>query len=61
MAIDALALLEEGLDLYRRTFRRDLWRYYLASAPLAASLLWTWQLNWIPEYRLGLVRLAALI
>lgn len=46
MAISALPLLEEGLELYRRSFRSELWRYYIASVPLVAALLWTWQRIW---------------
>lgn len=43
MGVKALWLLDQGVELWRRSFRQDLWRYYLASAPFAAALLWTWQ------------------
>lgn len=38
----ALILLEDGIELYRRSFSSDLWLYYVSSAPLALALLYFW-------------------
>ncbi|HUX68010.1 MAG TPA: DUF4129 domain-containing protein [Terriglobales bacterium] len=43
MGARALPLLDQGVELWRHSFREELWRYYVASAPFAAALLWSWQ------------------
>jgi len=41
--ISPLGVLETGLAQYRRTARRELWRYYLSSGPFVLLLLWSWR------------------
>lgn len=43
MELGVIELLEAGLELYRRSFRGELWRYGCATLPLLGALLVLWQ------------------
>lgn len=43
MVPNALDLVEAAWELYRRSFRDELWRYYAASAPFAIAVGWGWE------------------
>jgi hypothetical protein len=43
--LSPLEALEGGFALFRSTFGREAWRYYLGAAPLAISFIPTWVVN----------------
>src|SRR3954471_6305558 len=43
--LSALEALERGFALFRSTFGREAWRYYVGTAPLVVCLIPMWVVN----------------
>jgi hypothetical protein len=59
--LSAIEALERGFTLFRSTFAREAWRYYLGAAPLVLCFIPMWVVNGQIRVSTGALLLEAMV